>query len=494
MRQALPIKERFAILFLSKPMAFVRALALVVACVLFQPMPGLGDGAVYPSSQDREPSSVPVVVPDQRALIQYSYGVERLVVETSFLGKGQNFAWVIPLPSPPQINQVNDTFFYDLAKAFQPRLIDLVLHYYVIAIVLAILFYLGNRSLRNETSWVWDLPFILMMSAFLGAISKSGFVGALALGVALYVRWFVRSPTNLAICLLAGLLLSGYALLMQVNAFGFELESSIGEDNGPGIGMDSGTMGDAAKIQIVAVQHTGEFDSTTIKGNDPKAVERWLKKNGYTLPPQAEPIINDYCKKGWVFVASKIVRKLPDNKTYISPLSFTFATPKPIYPMALTATSSEECRVDLYVVGGQRANANLFTVERCDRVAGHYHPGEEFGKTWLKIPETSMDLVGNNEVGTKLTATLTRDQMKSDVILSWGVFLRTGAKLYTERAALTIIANGIIPLGILGMGLIGACHDERLFSVEKVINWYLGFAGILLALAIVAYYMIPILP
>ena len=43
-----------------------------------------------------------VEIPEQQALIHYSGGVERLVIETSFPGEGTNFAWVVPLPSTPE--------------------------------------------------------------------------------------------------------------------------------------------------------------------------------------------------------------------------------------------------------------------------------------------------------------------------------------------------------------------------------------------------------
>ena len=42
-----------------------------------------------------------VRIPGQRALIRFTNGVERLVIETRFTGEGTNFAWVVPLPSPP---------------------------------------------------------------------------------------------------------------------------------------------------------------------------------------------------------------------------------------------------------------------------------------------------------------------------------------------------------------------------------------------------------
>jgi len=57
------------------------------------------DGKVFP------PTAVPteVRIPDQRALLSWSNGVEHLIIETRFTGAGNQFAWVVPLPAPPVV-------------------------------------------------------------------------------------------------------------------------------------------------------------------------------------------------------------------------------------------------------------------------------------------------------------------------------------------------------------------------------------------------------
>ena len=42
-------------------------------------------------------------IPDQRVLIHYAEGVETLVVQTAFSGSGTNFAWVVPVPTKPEV-------------------------------------------------------------------------------------------------------------------------------------------------------------------------------------------------------------------------------------------------------------------------------------------------------------------------------------------------------------------------------------------------------
>ena len=44
-----------------------------------------------------------IEMPDQRALLAWKDGVETLVIESSFVGEGTDFAWVVPLPAKPEV-------------------------------------------------------------------------------------------------------------------------------------------------------------------------------------------------------------------------------------------------------------------------------------------------------------------------------------------------------------------------------------------------------
>src|SRR6266850_4372441 len=113
-----------------------------------------------------------VEIPDQQAFIHFSDGVERLVIETSFLAQGTNFAWVVPLPSSPDIKPVSESFFATLQQTFQPRLIHHVAPYYVGLLFLCGLGFLGWRSLKDEVSWVVDLPLCLLLAAGAGLVGN----------------------------------------------------------------------------------------------------------------------------------------------------------------------------------------------------------------------------------------------------------------------------------------------------------------------------------
>jgi hypothetical protein len=79
----------------------------LVALCLQTPTTALADGMVFSEPEVH----AKIEIPNQQALIQFADGVEELVIETSFLAEGTNFAWVVPLPSVPEIEPVSDSFF-----------------------------------------------------------------------------------------------------------------------------------------------------------------------------------------------------------------------------------------------------------------------------------------------------------------------------------------------------------------------------------------------
>ena len=64
---------------------------------------------------------VEVRIPDQRALLWWTNGTERLVIETRFAGQGTNFAWVVPLPSVPKVEPATRGLFPTLTQLLRPE-------------------------------------------------------------------------------------------------------------------------------------------------------------------------------------------------------------------------------------------------------------------------------------------------------------------------------------------------------------------------------------
>ncbi|MFM7215147.1 MAG: hypothetical protein ACKO3H_09745 [Verrucomicrobiota bacterium] len=94
----------------------ILCLVLLVVAGVLVPETSRADGKVFSSVTVAEP----VRIPDQRAILSWSEGIERLVIETRFSGRGSNFAWVVPLPARPVVEPVSPGLF--------TTLVELILH------------------------------------------------------------------------------------------------------------------------------------------------------------------------------------------------------------------------------------------------------------------------------------------------------------------------------------------------------------------------------
>ena len=198
-------------------------------------------------------------------------------------------------------------------------------------------------------------------------------------------------------------------------------------------------------VSILDRKLVGIFETTTITSRDAKALQTWLLENGYSVPTNAAPVIASYVKDGWVFVATKVRRDKPDNETSTPhPLSFTFKTDRPVYPMRLTGVDNGPLSVELYVFGPSRAKASHFKVERCTRP----DYSSELEERSRRSPETLVIVhpllrrwVYGSPAATKLTATLSPADMRKDVWINWTPFWEKGNRLFSRHGALTTALN-----------------------------------------------------
>jgi len=354
--------------------------------LLFLPLAALADGMVIPTIA----YPAKITIPDQRALICYSNGTERLVIETRFTGAGTNFAWVVPLPSQPVIEEATTGLFPTMQYLFRPEIIHNVPRYWLGILVTIALIYLFRLLKNASTGFTIFIVFILLY--------------------------------------LAAILLPALA---PAKRKGMET-----------MGMDSSSVSSIPAVSILDRKLVGLFETTTIASHDVKALQTWLSQNGFTVPTNAEPVIAGYVKDGWVFVATKVRRDRPDNETSTPhPLSFTFKTDKPVYPMRLTGLNSISLMVDLYVFSNARATAPHFEVVSCTR-PDIAHPLLRRWTTGLPI-------------ATKLTATLSPADMRKDVWINWTPFSEKKNRLFSQDGAWTIALNW--GTGLFAAGLLVVC-------------------------------------
>ncbi len=443
---------------------------------------GFADGKVFAQPE----VFARVEIANQQALISHHAGVECLVIETTFLGEGTNFGWVIPLPREPKIQPVSESFFPSLQKAFQPRLLHYVHHYYLGVLFVCGLAFLAWRSFKDEVVWLVDLPLCLLLAVGVGLLGKSVVIGAMTLVFTIGTRLCIRSITSFTVVVLVGMLL-GFWMTVALKWEQFGLVQTLGSDGEP-------TTEPIAGVTVLAVQRAGVFDATTIRGTNPRAVLDWLTSNGFSAPKSIEPVVRDYIERGWVFVASKARRAAAaGNLTSLHPLAFKFATPTPVYPLKLTGVDNGDCAIDLYVFGPKRASASHFKAVRCDRVANRQPDGP--AKPWqpllqIRDPEV-LDCIGDATIGTKLSGTLTAEQMKTDAEINWRGFSRRGATVYSHAGAAIVALNVGVPLAVLAWLLVGASRGGLGVDEKSIARW--RFQVILAAMIIgfAVYWLVP---
>jgi len=420
---------------------------------LLLPLSCLADGMVIPSTA----LPAEVHIPDQRALIHFTNGIERLVIETRFTGSGTNFAWVVPLPSPPVIEEATMGLFPTLQYLFRPRIEHDVPRYFAWLLLAIPVVYFAFFAQRGSSLQLMD-AFACLALAAAGLFLADPIIGPLGfLLVFLVLIYGVSRVRNSAWGLLQVLLLA-LAILIFAGLFLPALSGA-----GPSSAQTAG-------VSVIDRKMVGIYETTTIASRDHAALQSWLQTNGYAPPVHGGETIASYVKQDWVFVAAKIRRDDPSLHTATPhPLSFTFKTEKPVYPMRLTGLDSRPVRVELYVFGPSRAEAPHFKVEQC--AIPKYPRNPSFDPHTFYIPNPPAfgaespaishpllrKWVDGSPVVTKLTATLTAEDMRDDVWLSWKPFSQVETVLYSDQGAWIRGANwgmGLFALAVVAAALL----------------------------------------
>jgi hypothetical protein len=295
---------------------------------LLLPWAALADGKVFPRGEF-DPSQVPI--PDQRAMIHWAGGVERLVIETSFAGPGTNFAWVVPLPAVPEIEQATPGLFPTLNRIFLPA-VDLSGDRWFVGFGW---FVLGSwavlrRDRLASTHQIW-LTVVAFVWGMVWANHVMDFVMAL-LGtlVLLVVSADLRRRRDPAA---KSDLMALILLLMSLLVLAGMLLLALGPASTRGIG-----SGDTAGsgVEVLARTKTERFDVAVVTGTNAAVLTDWLRDRGYAASSEVAPVISNYVRQGWVFATARLIGAEAGATNATPPLSFRFASAEPVYPMALT--------------------------------------------------------------------------------------------------------------------------------------------------------------
>lgn len=409
-----------------------------------------------------------VTIPDQRALICWSNGVERLAIETQFNGEGTNFAWVVPLPGKPVIEEATPGLFTTLEYIFRPNLVHNVAPLYALLLACAGVAYLLIVIRRNTPPRISDT--LISAGTALVLMPISPCLGFPLLVLLPYTVWRVRSgkesPWLIVVVLFLVFLMSSM-LLPALGTAGMGVSES--------------------GVSVLSHQTVGVYDTTTITAKEPGALVEWLRTNGYAVSPAAGKVITNYVKRGWVFAAAKLRREMAGHVSDSPhPLCFTFESEKAVYPVQLTGVGNTNLTVELFVFGPSRADAKFFHAGRCTVPIF----GEDYSyglRRRLRVVHPLLNKwVAGSPVATKLSAILTPEMMTEDVELQWAPFAEIRRENYSYQGACISGLNygaSVFVAGLL-LAAIAVAIKRALRPHLKLMAGWLAIAGTITAVFI----------
>ncbi len=355
-----------------------RLFAILLA--LFGATSAVGDGKFFgPQNIVDEPG-----IRAQRAVIAWKDGVQTLIVQSDIaVGEkaAKDYGWILPLPAEPTaIEACAPHTLTSLSAAFGP-------------------------SIAPEGSAFVTISLFVLLITLLACEGQ------------------LRKGRKRTVAGAAGriLLFTALSLLFFVLIFMPSLR----------------TAGGAALVDGVDVTQSvkaGVYDVQVIKGADGQAVIDWLTANGFSAPPAARAVIDQYVADDWRFLAAKVSPDGAGNLTH-HPLKVTFPATHAVYPLRLTGSDGEAINLDLFVIGDQFAMADgmrRWAAARFDPISeGRYELGffddyaceippvfEHDGGQQFGIPDVT-GLMWPSCAMTRLHGRLSVGDMRKDMRLGW---------------------------------------------------------------------------
>lgn len=99
-----------------KKAILISSLSIIIfSSLLIRPSTSKADGMMMP------PYNYYLRETGQKAVIIHERGVETMVLLTQFQGNAKDFAWIVPTPSKPKVDESTDTLFTAIQKLTQPN-------------------------------------------------------------------------------------------------------------------------------------------------------------------------------------------------------------------------------------------------------------------------------------------------------------------------------------------------------------------------------------
>ena len=261
-------------------------------------------------------------IPSQRAVMKFDGKEEVLLIESDLSGPVGSYGWVVPLPARPSyVKSVNPAYVGRSFERVQPPIRGEKPEKLPAktVVVLLIAFTALSSAWRYRRRSRQTRPFLLLLEV------------AIVAGLG---SWFLRP------------------------AYG-EMADAAKAASPSAEGGESGGM------QVESLGTVGAYEVSVVSGEDVGAIRLWLTGHGFSIPPQAVPVMEAYSKEKWVFLAAE-VRKDWAGTGPPHPLKAVFPTSEAVYPMRLTGIQTGPLRLELLIVSDRMASVKGMDVWQSD--------------------------------------------------------------------------------------------------------------------------------
>jgi len=138
-------------------------------------------------------------------------------------------------------------------------------------------------------------------------------------------------------------------------------------DSDDGSSSGAAAPGAGGGVTALSTVDLGPLEATTLRADDPDALQTWLAEHHYQLRPGLEDQLAPYIDEGWTFVAVRLTQEGRALHGVLPPIVMTFVSDEMVYPMRMSRAASGAESVRTYVLDHHR-------VQRVDPTAATGNP------------------------------------------------------------------------------------------------------------------------
>ncbi len=150
-------------------------------------------------------------------------------------------------------------------------------------------------------------------------------------------------------------------------------------------------------VTIEAQFTVGEYEIAILSAKDSTGLDTWLRREEYTLPEGAEPLLRPYVEEGMKFFVAKVditkVKVDPNGKTMLSPLRFHYDTEEFRLPVRLgliNSSGKQDLLVHILARGKRYELANYDNVTIPTNLDVAPEARERFGELYAALFDATL--------------------------------------------------------------------------------------------------------